>query len=50
MIPPTAVLELVSDDPRIAATARQVEETMEEIIAAALQRRRGTVPRASPTL
>lgn len=32
MIPPTALLKLVSDDPRIEPAARQVEETMEKII------------------
>ena len=36
MIPPTAVLKLVSDDPRIAPAARAVEETMEKIIESAL--------------
>lgn len=36
MIPPTAVLKLVSDDPRIEPAARLVEQTMEKIIAAAL--------------
>lgn len=32
MIPPTAMLKLVSDDPRIETAARQVEEAMEKII------------------
>ncbi|MCX7041616.1 MAG: DUF302 domain-containing protein [Gammaproteobacteria bacterium] len=36
MIPPTAVLKLVSDDPRIEPAARQVEETMEKIIEASI--------------
>lgn len=36
MIPPTAVLKLVSDDPRIESAARQVEETMEKIIEASI--------------
>ena len=36
MIPPTAVLKLVSDDPRIAPAARQVEEAMERIIESAV--------------
>lgn len=36
MIPPTAMLELVSDDPRIEAAARQVEDAMEKIIDAAI--------------
>jgi len=36
MIPPTAVLKLVSDDPRIAPAAKLVEETMEKIIESAL--------------
>lgn len=36
MIPPTAVLKLVSDDPRIEPAARLVEETMEKIIEAAI--------------
>ncbi|OGT59660.1 MAG: hypothetical protein A3E01_04130 [Gammaproteobacteria bacterium RIFCSPHIGHO2_12_FULL_63_22] len=36
MIPPTAVLKLVSDDPRIEPAARQVEETMEKIIEASV--------------
>jgi len=36
MIPPTAVLKLVSDDPRIEPAARLVEETMEKIIDSAL--------------
>jgi uncharacterized protein (DUF302 family) len=36
MIPPTAVLKLVSDDPRIAPAARMVEEAMEKIIDSAL--------------
>ena len=36
MIPPTAVLKLVSDDPRIAPAARQVEEAMEKIIEASI--------------
>lgn len=32
MIPPTAVLKLVSDDPRIEPAAREVEEAIEKII------------------
>lgn len=36
MIPPTAVLKLVSDDPRIAPAAKLVEDTMEKIIESAL--------------
>ena len=36
MIPPTDVLKLVSDDPRIEPAARQVEEAMEKIIDSAL--------------
>lgn len=36
MIPPTAVLKLVSDDPRIEPAARMVEEAMEKIIDSAL--------------
>ena len=36
MIPPTAVLKLVSDDPRIEPAARQVEETIEKIIEASV--------------
>lgn len=36
MIPPTAVLKLVSDDPRIEPAARLVEEAMEKIIDSAL--------------
>lgn len=36
MIPPTEVLRLVSDDPRIEPAARQVEETMEKIIEASI--------------
>lgn len=32
MIPPTALLKIVSDDPRIQSAARQVEGTMERII------------------
>lgn len=36
MIPPTAVLRLVSDDPRIEPAAREVEATMEKIIEAAI--------------
>lgn len=36
MIPPTEVLKLVSDDPRIAPAAREVEETMRRIIEAAV--------------
>ena len=36
MIPPTAVLKLVSDDPRIEPAAREVEEAMEKIIEASI--------------
>lgn len=36
MIPPTALLKLVSDDPRIEPAARLVEEAMEKIIDSAL--------------
>ncbi len=36
MIPPTAMLKLVSDDPRTEPAARGVEETMEKIIESAL--------------
>ena len=36
MIPPTAVLKLVSDDPRIEPAARLVEQAMENIIDSAL--------------
>ena len=36
MIQPTAVLKLVSDDPRIEPAARQVEATMERIIEASI--------------
>lgn len=36
MIPPTEVLRLVSDDPRIEPAARQVEETMQKIIEASI--------------
>ncbi len=36
MIPPTEVLKLVSDDPRVEPAARQVEETMEKIIEASI--------------
>ncbi len=36
MIPPTAVLKLVSDDPRIAPAAKLVEDSMEKIIESAL--------------
>jgi uncharacterized protein (DUF302 family) len=36
MIPPTDILKLVSDDPRIEPAARQVEEAMEKIIDSAL--------------
>ena len=36
MIPPTDVLKLVSEDPRIEPAARQVEEAMEKIIDSAL--------------
>jgi uncharacterized protein (DUF302 family) len=36
MIPPTAILGLVSDDPRIAPAARQVEDAMERIIESVL--------------
>ena len=36
MIPPTAVLKLVSDDARIEPAARQVEEAMEKIIEASI--------------
>ena len=36
MIPPTAVLRLVSDDPRIAPAAREVEQAMERIIDASV--------------
>lgn len=36
MIPPTAVLKLVSDDPRIEPAARQVQEAMEKIIEASI--------------
>ncbi|HSM11178.1 MAG TPA: DUF302 domain-containing protein [Lysobacter sp.] len=36
MIPPTDVLKLVSDDPRIEPAARQVEAAMEKIIDSAL--------------
>lgn len=36
MIPPTAMLGLVSDDPRIAPAAREVEQAMERIINAAV--------------
>jgi uncharacterized protein (DUF302 family) len=32
MIPPTAILGLVSDDPRVAPAAREVEDAMERII------------------
>ena len=32
MIPPTAVLKLVSSDPRIEPAAREVEDAMEKII------------------
>jgi len=36
MIPPSAMLKLVSDDPRIEAAAREVEEAMEKIIEEAI--------------
>lgn len=36
MIPPTDVLKLVSNDPRIEPAAQQVEEAMEKIIDSAL--------------
>jgi uncharacterized protein (DUF302 family) len=36
MIPPTAMLKLVSGDPRIEPAARQVEESMERIIEASI--------------
>lgn len=36
MIPPTAVLKLVSDDPRIEPAAREVEEAMTKIIEASI--------------
>lgn len=32
MVPPTAQLSLISDDPRIAEAARAVEQTLKEII------------------
>jgi len=32
MIPPTALLRMVSDDPRIAGTAREVEQAMQQLI------------------
>lgn len=36
MIPPTAMLKLVSSDPRVEPAARLVEQTMEQIIESAL--------------
>lgn len=36
MIPPTSLLKLVSDDPRIAPAAREVEQAMQKIIEAAI--------------
>ena len=36
MIPPTELLKLVSDDPRIEPAARQVQEAMEKIIEASI--------------